>query len=776
MSQSDILELAKRGEPRAIAAILNHLLKSRNVAVRTHWKSNCLHVLLEAERIINQTPAVNLVQQVLTNLQSPNIELVQIYGRRLGQKSINWYEKISLSLPQSDSSPLISESDISPASDQQEVVTERTEIEEAAPIPRHEEKIVQNVLSVEDSELLGEKVAPSDLATFSLQDVDENAPVVDEVLESHVSSFAFQDESNQTLATEEDISELDASSFAWQDTNLAMPDVEAVSTSDSLSFGLVDAIEPTQNEEVSEFDGSIFSLQDAIDETFTSSEETPISEAVSFSELETIDAMPATEEISEPDALSFALLEENNTTLPIEESLELDDSSVLKNSNELSETEEISKPAPLSFSLLDENNEVSTISEFSESDDLSLALLEESDATFSIEKPLESDNLSFSLIEDNDEILEPPEVLEPDTLLLSLLEDNSEMSTIEEILEPDALSVAFLEESRVTLPIEVPLESDTLSFSLLENCDDISEAEESAVSDALSLALPEIDDAALPPEGVLEPDSLSFSLLENHNDISEPAEVLGLDDLSFSLLEENEVTMPIEEPSEPDSLSFSLLENAGEVSVIESLTDLDNLSFSLPEDDDEILEGEDEISEIKEISESLFLDLESEVISDTALIFGQEEISIQNVEPIQLEHRIQPENCIQSENYVQMDVAATSEGSNMAQNDDISTPETSMPELPATGLPQDDRVESTLIEPDSIELAPLGETAPPGISQAPKAELLNKPEAIALIAFAIMLLLWDTYIAIMEETVSGEKTSGKGFQSKSNAANRLSGS
>jgi hypothetical protein len=625
MSQSDILELARQGESRAIAGILNYLLRSRSIFVRTHWKDDCLQILLEANQTINQTPAVNLVRQVLTNLQSPKIERVQVYGRRLGHKSVNWYEKFSLPVVELQSQNAIVQSYPDSVSDDSEQtlksfdlvndIPDTEEIDSAIPIVPQEESVTNAVVIDDDLEISQKSETP-----------------IENRLEPDSFSLNLEETIDATPISNEATLELEPSALFSLETSFT---------------------EPENSEDLAEPDSFSLNLEEAIDATPISDEATLELEPSALFSLETGFIEPEnSEDLAEPDSFSLNLEE--------------------------------------------------TIEETPISDEATLEL--EPSALFSLEtgfiEPENSEDLA-----------------EPDSFSLNLEETIEETPISDEAtleLEPSAL---------------FSLET---SFIEPENSEDLAEP------DSFSLNLEEtIDETPISVEEILEPDSSAQLFLETRaEDLSEIEDVSELG-VSSNFLQD----MFFETP---ETVTFSE----------STLPDLDPAIDLDP----------------------AVLEPESELIPIQFPVSWQEETPIQTLESIQPEPLILPEDNIQPDHSVQIDLAAMSEGSNMAQKDDFFIPETSMPELPATGRPQDDRVELSSIEADDTQPDSVAEPASllssPQSNQIAKAELLNKPEAIALIAFAIMLLLWDTYIAIMDGVVSDEETAGKGFQAKAKTATR----
>jgi hypothetical protein len=96
MSQPDVLELAKQGNPRAIAAIVNHLGKPHHISAKATRQDDRLHILLESEQPIHQPTAVALIYKIVSSLKSDAIETIHIYGRQTGEKSVVWNQEITL--------------------------------------------------------------------------------------------------------------------------------------------------------------------------------------------------------------------------------------------------------------------------------------------------------------------------------------------------------------------------------------------------------------------------------------------------------------------------------------------------------------------------------------------------------------------------------------------------------------------------------------------------------------------------------------------------------
>jgi hypothetical protein len=82
--QPSLKELARQGNPKAIAALLNRSLQPKGITVKVALDQRCLQVML----ISAQVPAIELVQVIrdgLSRLGVESIEQVKIYGKQVGE-------------------------------------------------------------------------------------------------------------------------------------------------------------------------------------------------------------------------------------------------------------------------------------------------------------------------------------------------------------------------------------------------------------------------------------------------------------------------------------------------------------------------------------------------------------------------------------------------------------------------------------------------------------------------------------------------------------------
>ncbi|MBR8835700.1 MAG: hypothetical protein DSM106950_17210 [Stigonema ocellatum SAG 48.90 = DSM 106950] len=97
MSQLDDLKLAKQGDARAIAALMNRCLESKGITVvESTLKNGCLQVILESGEVPNQQILVTWIRKSMTSLNPASIDRVRVYCRQTGMDFISWTEQFAL--------------------------------------------------------------------------------------------------------------------------------------------------------------------------------------------------------------------------------------------------------------------------------------------------------------------------------------------------------------------------------------------------------------------------------------------------------------------------------------------------------------------------------------------------------------------------------------------------------------------------------------------------------------------------------------------------------
>ena len=105
MTQPNILELAKQGDAKAIALLLNRQLQAKGITAAASLKDGCLQVMLEAIEVPSQQVLAPWVSKSIAGLGAASIEKVKIYGRQTGAKVPAWtqeFEVAGQNLPVAD--------------------------------------------------------------------------------------------------------------------------------------------------------------------------------------------------------------------------------------------------------------------------------------------------------------------------------------------------------------------------------------------------------------------------------------------------------------------------------------------------------------------------------------------------------------------------------------------------------------------------------------------------------------------------------------------------
>lgn len=92
MDAQNIVNLAKQGDPAAIALLLNQALRIRNMTAQVVRNDDRLHILLEADRIPDRQAYIAYIQDGLTRLNVRSVHSVRVYARQIGQKVPAWDE------------------------------------------------------------------------------------------------------------------------------------------------------------------------------------------------------------------------------------------------------------------------------------------------------------------------------------------------------------------------------------------------------------------------------------------------------------------------------------------------------------------------------------------------------------------------------------------------------------------------------------------------------------------------------------------------------------
>jgi hypothetical protein len=96
MSQPNILELAKQGDPQAIATLMNRALQPQGMMARVARQGDRLLVALETNEIPNRLMLTNFVRNGLEGLKLAAVNRVRIVARQSDEDQPSWVQELDL--------------------------------------------------------------------------------------------------------------------------------------------------------------------------------------------------------------------------------------------------------------------------------------------------------------------------------------------------------------------------------------------------------------------------------------------------------------------------------------------------------------------------------------------------------------------------------------------------------------------------------------------------------------------------------------------------------
>ncbi len=99
MAQQNDLELAKQGNPHAIAALMNRQLQPKGITVKANLKDGCLQIMLESTQVPDQQALVSFICKGIKSLGAESIKTVKVYGRQTGEEFPAWSKQVQLLPP-----------------------------------------------------------------------------------------------------------------------------------------------------------------------------------------------------------------------------------------------------------------------------------------------------------------------------------------------------------------------------------------------------------------------------------------------------------------------------------------------------------------------------------------------------------------------------------------------------------------------------------------------------------------------------------------------------
>jgi len=90
------LQLARQGDPKAIAHLINQALQSKQITARVTCNGACLRVMLESEQIPDQQILVPYLQKSLEKLKLQSIGTVELRGKQSCASAPAWSQRFDL--------------------------------------------------------------------------------------------------------------------------------------------------------------------------------------------------------------------------------------------------------------------------------------------------------------------------------------------------------------------------------------------------------------------------------------------------------------------------------------------------------------------------------------------------------------------------------------------------------------------------------------------------------------------------------------------------------
>ncbi|MEH2252194.1 hypothetical protein [Nostoc sp.] len=101
MTQPNILELAKQGDAKAIASLMNRHLHPKGITAKVAFKDASLEVILESAEVPNQQILFAFICKGLTVLGAASVERVKVYGQQTAKEFPAWSKEFDLGIPES---------------------------------------------------------------------------------------------------------------------------------------------------------------------------------------------------------------------------------------------------------------------------------------------------------------------------------------------------------------------------------------------------------------------------------------------------------------------------------------------------------------------------------------------------------------------------------------------------------------------------------------------------------------------------------------------------
>ncbi|HSM83947.1 MAG TPA: hypothetical protein VLS96_19815, partial [Nodosilinea sp.] len=98
----NVLQLARQGNPDAIAALMNRHLEVQGITAQVVQQESALWVSLEAAQVPNQSELVAYVKKGIVGLELATVNQLTISGKQWGSDADAWREQLTLQAPEPD--------------------------------------------------------------------------------------------------------------------------------------------------------------------------------------------------------------------------------------------------------------------------------------------------------------------------------------------------------------------------------------------------------------------------------------------------------------------------------------------------------------------------------------------------------------------------------------------------------------------------------------------------------------------------------------------------
>ncbi len=95
-TQSEGVQLAKRGDPKAIAALMNRSLQSKGISVTAFIQKSRLNIFLESAEVPPEEVLIAIIRKGLNNLHIETIQTVRVHGKQIGSDLPSWVKEFPL--------------------------------------------------------------------------------------------------------------------------------------------------------------------------------------------------------------------------------------------------------------------------------------------------------------------------------------------------------------------------------------------------------------------------------------------------------------------------------------------------------------------------------------------------------------------------------------------------------------------------------------------------------------------------------------------------------